>query len=209
MTRPPGTRREDPVIPSIQPGLPRPWRSLMRGTTDWWRDNRRWDREEPSPGRARLSPGRAEAGAWERFVFTFKVGEGGIAPYGHVAVELPFTNLVLDGPDVGRGHKAIVRPDCSRPGPLLEATLSTDRQSAILDMQFTGYGLEEGDTVEVLLGVPESYPVVVPDRSIVYRLITAVDSDNTGIYHRVAASPTLEVVGGPVTHFGVMAPAVV
>jgi len=205
----PGTRKEEPIIPAIQPGLPKVWSGQVRGTTDWWRDNRRWEHEPPWPGQADLAPVRAEAGDREQFVFTFRVGRGGIAPYGHLAVEFPFANLVVEGPKVGRRYKAVVRVLCSRPEPLPEVTLSIGPRWTIVDVQFTGYGLEEGDTVDLILGTPDSYPAIVPSRAMTYLLTTVVDADASGIYHRIADSPTLKVEGGPVTHLGATAPAVV
>ncbi|NLE77960.1 MAG: CehA/McbA family metallohydrolase, partial [Chloroflexi bacterium] len=97
-------------------------------------------------------------------------------------------------------------------GPLPEATLSGHSEhlgTCILDVQFTGYGLEEGDVVQVLLGTPESYPVIAPVHPMTYWLVTAVDAQGSGEYRRIAQSPTLKVVGGPAARFQVTAPAVV
>jgi len=169
---------------------------------------------------------RAEAGSRGQFVFTFEAGKGGIGPSGHLAVQLPFTNVVI-GPSALGGrrrtaleelqqrYQAAIDVRCSCPGPIPEATLGFHMRDyglmfgPILDILLRGYGLEEGDRVDIVLGAPEYWPLVVPAHSLVFRLPTAIDVEGSGIYHRIADTPRLEVIGGRATHLDAIAPAMV
>ncbi|HID06618.1 MAG TPA: hypothetical protein EYP10_05660, partial [Armatimonadetes bacterium] len=81
------------VIPAIQLGVRKTWHTTEFGTRDWWREYRRFVHEDPVPGEAWLGPTRVRAGEEVYLKLHFRVGPNGIARYGHIAIETPFTNL--------------------------------------------------------------------------------------------------------------------
>lgn len=71
------------IQPSIQKGVRKFWRPLEDGTTEWWRDFRRFMHEPSCPGSAFLEPEKVKAGQLESLKLIFRVDKGGILPPGH------------------------------------------------------------------------------------------------------------------------------
>lgn len=198
-------RKDQAIIPSIQKGVRKAWQPLAQGTSEWWRDYRRWIHEPPSPGEASIKPSRVRARSLQTLVITFQVGEGGIAPYGHIAIECPphraLENLMLEVPGTGRRGKALITASCSREEPELEITYS----GGIIDVMIKEYPLAPGDLVTVTIGDERGYPARMPKEMQRYPFPIAVDAEADGIYHRIAAFPVLEVVGDCAARFQVTA----
>jgi hypothetical protein len=189
----PEHKNEQPIYPSIQQGVRKQWRGLQDGTKEWWRDFRRFIREPPLPGRAVLEPATARAGDRRTLRLSFSVGEGGIEPYGHIAVECPLRGLEVYVP--GKRYRARV-PVISACCRTSRADLDISFSSGIIDIMNRVYRLDEGDVVEILLGDPRESPVEIPAIAQEYPFAVAVDRANTGLYGRIAEFPVLTVTGG-------------
>lgn len=196
---------EESLIPAIQKGVRKAWRPMEFGTTEWWRDFRRFIKETPCPGEAYLEPSRVRAGRREYLTLTFRVGEGGIKAYGHIAVECPIPNLEVLRPDtVLAAGRAYISASCTNPKPKLDITYS----AGIIDILIMGYPLREGDEVKIYIGDPRGNPPLMPLEAQKYVFYIAVDRDNTGVYRRISKFPVLEVVGDCASSFDVIAPAI-
>lgn len=195
-----------PIIPSIQKGVRKVWRPIEDGTREWWRQYRRFIKEPPVPGEAVLTPSRVRAGRQEYLRLTFRVGDGGLDAYGHIAVECPLAGLQILKPGITfRAHIAYVSVSCSNPRPELDLTLS----DSILDLLIRGFPLKKGDEVTFLIGDPRGNPARMPLQAQRYPFPIAVDAHNMGIYQRIAEFPVLEVVGDVAQQLDIIAPAVV
>lgn len=199
-------RKYRAVIPSIQKGIRKAWQPLSQGTSEWWREYRRWVHEPPCPGEASIKPSKVRAGSLQTLTITFRVGEGGIAPYGHIAVECSprgqaLENLMLEIPGTGRKNKALITASCSREKPELEITYS----GGIIDIMIKEYPLASGDLVTITIGDEKGYPAKMPKEAQRYPFPIAVDAEANGIYHRIATFPVLEVVGDCAAQFQVTA----
>jgi len=200
MLKPDGT-----IIPSIQKGVRKIWRPTEDGTREWWRSFRRFIKEPPVPGEAWIEPRRVRAGRRTYLTLTFRVGEGGISAYGHIAIECPIKGLQVWSPNITlRAKTAYINAVCSNPKPLLDITFS----AGIIDILIKGYPLEEGDEVKVMLGDPRGNPPQMPLEAQKYPFYIALDRDNTGIYRIIRRFPVLKVVGDYAVSFDVVAGAV-
>jgi len=189
------------IQPSIQKGVRKSWRPLENGTTEWWRDFRRFMREPSCPGSAFLEPEKVKAGQLESLKLVFRVGKGGILPYGHIAIECPIRDLKVWTPRIHlKAKDAVISVNCSNPKPELDVTYS----AGIIDIMNRAYSLEEGDKVEVLLGDSRGNPAPIPLFAQKYPFPIAVDRENSGVYRRIAQFPALEVIGSYAQRFYVV-----
>jgi len=200
MLRPDGS-----IIPSIQKGVRKAWKPIEDGTTEWWRAFRRFVKEPPVPGEAWIEPSKVKAGRRVYLTLTFRVGEGGISAYGHIAVECPIRNLNVWSPNITlRAKSAYINVVCSNPKPLLDITYS----AGIIDILVKAYPLKEGDEVKILLGDPRGNPPLMPLEAQRYPFYIALDRENTGVYRRIEHPPVLEVTGDYASSFDVIARAI-
>ncbi|MFP3903338.1 MAG: CehA/McbA family metallohydrolase [Armatimonadota bacterium] len=188
--------KRKPIIPSIQKGIRHRWQPIEDGTREWWRGYREWLRADPAPGQATIEPDTVEAGSRLRLKLVFTVGEGGIAPYGHIAIEPPL-------PELNPYTESAPRPSsrfavtCSNPRP----ELAVDVSDGIIDIMNREYPLEEGDEVTIIFGEPESNPASMPSQMRRHPFPVAVAVENTPEYRLIENIPELTVEGAPARQF--------
>ena len=192
------------IIPSIQLGIAKRWQSIENGTREWWRGYRDWLREKRDTGTATLSPDTVVAGSRVRLKLIYRVGPGGIAPYGHVAVEPPLAPLIPWSQAPPRPIPRF-RVTCSNPKPELQVEVS----DGIIDVLIKEYPLVEGDELVFDFGEMEGNPTIMPVSARQHPFPVAVAARNRPQYRLVAEIPELTVTGGPARRFEVIAkPAV-
>ncbi len=187
----------EPIVPSIQRGVTKRWQPIEHGCTEWHRGYREWLRIAPAPGSATLSPATVRAGSRKRLRLVFTVGEGGIAPYGHVAVEPQLWSLELYNPAASPGNRGRIKVECSNPAPALQVEYS----AGIVDVLIQGHPLEEGDTLTFIFGEETGNPAHMPPQARMHPFPVAVAVDNSPNYRLIADIPQLEVVGAPAERF--------
>ncbi len=186
----------NPIIPSIQKGIAKRWQPIENGTREWWRGYREWLRGARAPGTVTLTPDTVTAGSRQRLKLTFRVGKGGIAPYGHIAVEPPLSPLIPHSPGPPR-PAARFRVTCSNPRPELQVEVS----DGIIDVLIKEYPLEEGDELVFHFGEEEGNKAVMPAAARQHPFPVAVARKNWPVYQLIEEIPELTVTGAPARRF--------
>ncbi|MEA3403153.1 MAG: CehA/McbA family metallohydrolase [Armatimonadota bacterium] len=194
----------EPIIPSIQKGVAQRWQSIEDGTREWWRGYRRWLHMGRNPATATLSPDTVEAGSRQRLTLTVTVGEGGIEPYGHVAVEPPLQPLLPTSPAPPRPQPRL-SVTCSNPAPELQVEVA----DGIIDVLIKEYPLLEGDELVFHFGEPLGNPAIMPASARRHPVPVAIAPENWPVYQLIEKIPELTVTGSEAQRFQVVArPAV-
>ncbi len=190
----------EPIIPSIQKGVAQRWQSIEDGTREWWRGYRSWLNAERNQATATLSPASVEAGSRQRLTLTVRVGEGGIDPYGHVAVEPPLRPLIPTSPAAPRPAPRF-SVTCSNPAPELQVEVS----DGIIDVLIKEYPLVEGDEIVFHFGEPLGNPAVMPASARQHPFPVAIARENSPVYQLIERIPELTVTGGEAVRLQVVA----
>ncbi len=171
----------EPIIPAIQLGIAKRWQPIEDGTREWWRGYRDWLRNKRDTGVATLTPDTVVAGSRVRLKLTYRVGPGGIAAYGHVAVEPPLAPLIPWSP-APPGSPPRFRVTCSNPDPELQIEVS----DGIIDVLIKQYPLVEGDELAFDFGEVEGNPAIMPVSARQHPFPIAVAAENQPQYRLVA-----------------------
>ncbi len=194
----------EPIVPSIQKGVAQRWQSIEHGTREWWRGYRHWLHAERNPATATLSPDSVEAGSRRRLTLTVRLGEGGIEPYGHIAVEAPLQPLIPASAASPRAQPRLL-VTCSNEAPELQVEVS----DGIIDVLVKEHALLEGDEVRFHFGEPLGNAATMPGSARRHPFPVAIARENQPVYRLIERIPELVVTGGPARHLQVVArPAV-
>lgn len=198
------SRPREPIIPSIQKGVPHRWQPIEDGTREWWRGYRSWLHDDRDASTAELSLDTVEAGSRQRLTLTVTIGPGGIEPYGHIAVEPPLSPLLPTSAAPPRPRPRL-SVTCSNDAPALHVEVS----DGIIDVLIKEYPLHAGDEVAFHFGEPLGNPAVMPASARRHPFPVAIARENTPNYRLIERIPELTVTGAEAASLQVVArPAV-
>jgi len=190
---------------------------------DWYTQTRRWMEEPAVNIDVSISPDIAEACEPNTWTITIKTDEVPLREGSHISIEIPITwktdlgrpfyprdveDLVLC--DRGKpGYGSFVSISASKPEVQIDAEISHCSRFDIIDIAIVKGILEKGETIQVILGSPESSKLRCQKHAQKAILATGVDLEGNGVYRRVEKEPEVNVVGGYAASLRVVAPAVV
>ena len=189
---------------------------------DWYEQHRKWERETPFKARASISPDTAEAAEPNTWTVTVEVGEP-LGTGSHIALEMSlFWRIDLGRPFYPRhvknvmlkeegtsGYGTFVTVRSSNPGVAFDMAISRCSRLDIIDIAITEGELRTGDTIEIVLGDPDSSKLRCPKHAQKVVMAVGIDPEGKGSYQGIEEIPTIQVVGGRAASLKVTAPAVV
>jgi len=189
---------------------------------DWYEQHRRWEQLPRARAHASITPDIA--GAAEPNTWTIRLEpEEPLQAGAHVAVEMSlFWKMDLGRPFYPRhvndlsaigegspGYTSFFSVRSSSPDAAFEAAISYCSRADVIDVAITEGTLRPGDTLEIVLGDPESSKLRAPKHAQRAVLAMGIDPDGSGTYRGLPEMPAVEVVGGRAATLKVTAPAVV
>lgn len=182
---------------------PRQWTRIR----EWWHQAQERDSRPRHDMKVIISPDKIEAGQKGTWTLTCKVRKNIIPAGAHIGILCPADWVASQGcpahpiipiADLSAkiGYGAFVTAVASNPKCNLEVGISEDIFYTIVDIVVLGSGLVFGDTINVVLGDPESCFLRAQRRAQKAFFEVGVDVKGDGEYARVEKCPILDVIGG-------------
>jgi len=188
----------------------------------WYEQHRRWEQLPRAAAHASVTPG--VAGAAEPNTWTIRLEpEEPLEAGAHVALELSlFWKMDLGRPFYPRhvndlsvigegspGYTSFLSVWSSNPEAVLDVAISYCSRADVIDVAIIEGALQPGDSLDIVLGDPESSKFRAPKHAQRAVLAMGIDADGSGTYRGLPEMPAVDVVGGRAASLKVTAPAVV